>query len=120
MSDDRIERRDAFGEPYELLTGAALRHELGSTMKTGAVAGILSDSCLPSFTEEQAIEAALFLFHAAKVDIVGAARKVVETRDAVRTCPRLGDDRPWLKARDEADSVLDTLATVLAKLEGGA
>jgi hypothetical protein len=118
MSDDRIERRDAFGEPYELLTGAALRHELGTTWEPSAVAGVLSDSVLPTFTEEQAIEAALFFLKAAKVGIVGAAREMVAEQDAMATRNDYAYAE-WVRALRGMPALQRALAE-LAKLEGGA
>jgi hypothetical protein len=111
MSADRIERLDAHGEPFELLTGAALRFELGSTMKEGVLVGLMApNSCMVTFDEEQATEMTLFLLKAAGVDIVGAAQVVV--RAAQR-----GGFQCWSEAEQQA---LDALSAELAKLDGGA
>jgi hypothetical protein len=115
MSAERIERRDAFGEPYELLTGAALRHELGTTWEPTAIAGVLSDTVLPTFTEEQAVEAAMFLLKAAKVDIVGAARRLVGALELIEGDADKVD--PVAVYRERA-AVRASLAAMLAKLEG--
>lgn len=59
---DRIDTRDAYGDAIELLVGAPLALELGSTMKAGIVVGIkTSATILPSFTEAGAVEVASFL-----------------------------------------------------------
>jgi len=58
MTADRIDTRDAYGDAIELLAGAPLALELGSTMKAGIVAGIkTSATILPSFTEAGAVGA---------------------------------------------------------------
>jgi hypothetical protein len=126
MSADRIERDDAVGDAYELMRGAPLRRFTESSVERGAVAGVrVPDSCIAAFTEEQAIEAAVFLLEAAKVDIVGAARRAVDARAKVREILMSDDDAsvledlPYLEAQDERDEALDTLASELTKLDGG-
>jgi hypothetical protein len=74
MSADRIERLDAHGEPFEVLTGAALRFELGYTMKDGVVIAVAApNSCMVTFDEEQATEVALLLLGPVGPEGVGEA-----------------------------------------------
>jgi hypothetical protein len=190
MSTDRIARFDAHGDRFEVLTGAALRFELGSTMKESVLVGLMApNSCMVTFDEEGAVEVALLLLgpvgpegvgealaqflpavlsddlpgcgdhscavakprgmgtnghcrcdertlrralrreRAAKVDIVGAARRVKEARAKVVRLSALAQDddlddtdefRAACDVRDEAVRQWDRLSAELAKLEGGA
>jgi hypothetical protein len=174
MSTDRIERLDAHGEPFELLAGAALRFELGDTMKESVLVGLMApNSCMVTFDEEGAVEVALLLLgpvgpegvgealdkllpavlsedlhgcgdhscavakprgmgtnghcrcdertlrralrreRAAKVDIVGAAREML---DAIEEDEAYSTSESQKRFRAAAKS----LAAELAKLEGGA
>jgi hypothetical protein len=75
MTADRIERLDAHGEPFEVLTGVALRFELGSTMKEGVLVGLMPGptSSMVTFDEDGAAEVAALLLEAAGPEGVGEA-----------------------------------------------
>jgi hypothetical protein len=122
MSADRAKRQDAHGEPFEVLTGAALRFELGDTMKESVLVGLMvPNSCMVTFDEEQAVDVALLLLKAAGVDIVGAARRVKEAQEAIEAHARTGRfGKAYTALLDRRGEALDVLSAELAKLEGGA
>jgi hypothetical protein len=73
MTADRIARFDAHGDRFEVLTGAALRFELGSTMESVLVGLMAPNSCMVAFDEEGAVEVALLLLGPVGPEGVGEA-----------------------------------------------
>lgn len=97
MGDDRIKGQDLYGDTWRAQVRPGNRIEIEAT-ENGHVAGAM-------LSPTDAARLSSFLLSAAGVDLVCAARKVVE----VMSDPNVG--------RLHRDSVIDALAAELAKFD---
>jgi hypothetical protein len=115
VSKDRIEGRDRTGDLWEATRGDALGPY---AIEDGVVAMVTADRGA-ALVERESARLGAFLLEAAGVDLVAAARRVVESLARVREAAMSDDleDTPHLEAQDARDEAIETLAAELAKLE---
>jgi hypothetical protein len=114
MGADAFVGLDVHGEPYNVRRGAMITE---MSREAGVVASLFGASGL-NLDNANASRLGRFLLEAADVDLIGAARKVVEARQTLSVVASQPDG--YTRAFNEFLNALDTLAAELAKLEGGA
>jgi hypothetical protein len=133
MAQDIFKGTDVEGEPWE--AWRPITDDMQKLSACSFVVHVANERC--SNRTARALDAAnsarlgSFLLSAAGVDIVSAARKVVEARDKMKVAAAqtelpgmMGSEavRPWLAALDAYTDATQALAAKLAKLdalEGG-
>ena len=112
MAGDRIEGEGVDGRPWEVVVGPHV------TSYAPGVAALLEVEG-PTFIDSQdAARIAVFLLDAAKVDIVGAARRVIEAHQRYKEAEEA--THAWAayeKAAADRHDALDVFASELAKLD---